>query len=602
MEGRAGDERDDGRRGPAAARVPRHPRRGRDRALGGAGSAPSSAPTAPGRTSTAGPATCRRRSRPTAALRLAGDPPDAAHMRAARRVRPRARAGVERARVFTHLWLALFGLWSWDDVPALPPEIDPAAAWFPLNIYDFACWARQTIVRAVASSAPTGRCARCRSASTSCAPGAAPRRAAPQAVAAARGSRVLDRVAARLRAPPARARCGALALGARRALDRAPPGGRRLVGRHPAAVGVLADRAAPARLPARPPGDAARAGGLDRFMVEDRDDRAASARPRASRRLEACQSPVWDTALAVDRAERRRACRPTIPRSCAPPTGCSARRSGSAATGRCAGRSSRRAAGRSSSHNDNYPDIDDTAEVVLALRRVAPPATRRARRGRRARGARWADGMQSRDGGWGAFDADNTRALCRELPFCDFGEVIDPPTADVTAHVARDARRARAARHAAGAARASRGCSAQQEADGSWFGRWGVNHVYGTGAARAGAGRRRHRPPRAVRSARAVRWLEAHQNADGGWGEDLRSYDDPRVDRPRPEHRLADGLGAARAARRRRALARRSSAASAGWSRTQRADGGWDEPQYTGTGLPRATSTSTTTSTGSTSR
>ena len=90
---------------------------------------------------------------------------------------------------------------------------------------------------------------------------------------------------------------------------------------------------------------------------------------------------------------------------------------------------------------------------------------------------------------------------------------------------------------------------------------------------------RRAHPPRR-------RWLEEHQNADGGWGEDARSYRDPRVDRPRSEHRLADRVGAARAARRRRALRRASQRGAAFLVETQREDGGWDEPQYTGTGFP----------------
>ena len=133
--------------------------------------------------------------------------------------------------------------------------------------------------------------------------------------------------------------------------------------------------------------------------------------------------------------------------------------------------------------------------------------------------------MQSRDGGWGAFDVDNSRALVRELPFCDFGEVIDPPSADVTAH----ALEMLAALGRGGDGPARRGLDwllAEQEADGSWFGRWGVNHVYGTGAAvpalvAAGV------PPTAEPVRRAVAWLDRRQNDDGGWGEDLRSYDDP---------------------------------------------------------------------------
>jgi squalene-hopene/tetraprenyl-beta-curcumene cyclase len=118
--------------------------------------------------------------------------------------------------------------------------------------------------------------------------------------------------------------------------------------------------------------------------------------------------------------------------------------------------------------NDNYPDIDDTAEVVLALRRVSQSHPDRQRVEEAIdRGVAWVLGMQSGDGGWGAFDADNTRTLCRELPFCDFGEVIDPPSADVTAHVVEMlASEGRAAERPA-----RRGLSwlaRSQEADGSW--------------------------------------------------------------------------------------------------------------------------------------
>ena len=186
-------------------------------------------------------------------------------------------------------------------------------------------------------------------------------------------------------------------------------------------------------------------------MIEDRDDRHAWAPAGGSRRLEACQSPVWDTALAM------------VALSDAGLAGddpamlsgrrVAAGRGGHACSGDWAvrGRSSPPGGWAFEFANDNYPDVDDTAEVVLALQRVAgaarahhaaAPPQRRRRRGRargadrRSRGARltWVEGMQSRDGGWGAFDADNTRALARELPFLDFGEVIDEPSADVTAH------------------------------------------------------------------------------------------------------------------------------------------------------------------------
>src|SRR5207244_5738255 len=130
----------------------------------------------------------------------------------------------------------------------------------------------------------------------------------------------------------------------------------------------------------------------------------------------------------------------------------------------------------------------------------------------------------ARAGGWGAFDADTTRRLVEKLPFCDFGAVIDPPSADVTAHVVEmlghtglsDTEAAR---------RGVQWLLDAQEPDGSWFGRWGANHVYGTGAVVPALIAAGVAPSdRAMR--RAVAWLEEHQNTDGGWGEDLRAYND----------------------------------------------------------------------------
>jgi squalene-hopene/tetraprenyl-beta-curcumene cyclase len=311
--------------------------------------------------------------------------------------------------------------------------------------------------------------------------------------------------------------------------------------------------------------------GLERFTLDD-----------GMRRLEACQSPVWDTALAVlaltdaghpaGDAALTRAADWLLDQQILTRGDWSVRRPDLSPGGWAF-----------EFENVNYPDIDDTAEVVLALDRVDHPDPGRVRAATE-RGLAWLEGMQSRDGGWGAFDADNCRAVVRDLPFCDFGEVIDPPSADVTAHAVE----ALSLLGRAGEAQTRRGVRwllDQQEADGSWFGRWGVNHVYGTGAvlpALISAGVDQTHP--SVR--RAVRWLETRQNADGGWGEDPRSYEEPE----HIGHGVSTASQTAWALLALNAAGERSPAVWRGiaWlCNHQLPDGGWDEPQFTGTGFPR---------------
>ncbi len=347
--------------------------------------------------------------------------------------------------------------------------------------------------------------------------------------------------------------------------------------------------------------------GLERFMIEDHDDSHGVGAPAGqSRRMEACQSPVWDTALALialddagypaGDAAIARAVEWLLAMEVTVPGDWSIARPDLAPGGWAF-----------EFANVNYPDVDDTVEVVLALRPLARMAVDRltgdggeprfsvgngtadaARTRQRieqasGRALRWVEGMQSSGGGWGAFDAENTRSLVREIPFLDFGEVIDEPSADVTAH-AVEMLAALGLADAPAARRGVRWLIDQQEPGGSWFGRWGVNHVYGTGAAvpalvAAGI------DPAHECIRRAVRWLEEHQNEDGGWGEDPRSYDDPAW----------IGRGSSTASQTAWALlalhaaGERSQALERGvdWLvATQRSDGGWDEPQYTGTGFP----------------
>ncbi|HLI35884.1 MAG TPA: squalene--hopene cyclase [Streptosporangiaceae bacterium] len=514
------------------------------------------------------------------ALRLAGDAPDAPHMaKAADWIR--SRGGLEATRVFTRMWMALFGEWPWEDLPVIPPELIYLPAWFPLNIYDWGCWARQTIV-------------------------------ALAVVFALRPVRPLPFTIAELRTGVTPARSSAdLWSAVFRGLDRALHAYERIgPGRHP-------ERARGARRPARAlrraalrrcaewiiarqerdgcwggiqppwvysmialnllgyrishPVIARGLAGLERFTIREETPDGPLCR------LEACQSPLWDTVLAMialadaglpaDHPALTRAAQWLLAEEVPGPGDWQVRRPGLAPGGWAF-----------EFDNDYYPDTDDTAETILALRRVSAPA-----RPAIERAIRWLAGMQSRDGGWGAFDADNTRQLITKLPFCDFGAVIDPPSADVTAHIVE----ALAAEGMAASKTVRKGVVwllRAQESDGSWFGRWGANYIYGTGAvvpALIAAGVRPGRPE--IR--RAVAWLEAHQNPDGGWGEDLRSYDDPS----------RAGRGASTASQTAWALLALLAAGGADdavergvrWLiTTQREDGTWDEPYFTGTGFP----------------
>ncbi len=545
------------------------------------------------------------------ALRLAGDSPETEHMcRAARFIR--AEGGLERARVFTHLWLALFGLWSWDRVPALPPEIILLPAWAPLNVYDFACWARQTIVAVSLVKAhrpvralpfdldelrPEAQPARA---------GAAASDELPAREPISRPGSWLSRLDRLMRSyerrPIGPLRRLALANAERWVVRRQEADGSWGGIQPPWVYSLIA--LSLCGYPLDHPVMKRGLEGLEGFMVEDQDDsRGVGAPAGASRRMEACQSPVWDTAMALIALSDAgcssedpaiiRAGEWLLGKEITVPGDWSVARPGLAP-----------GAWAFEFENVNYPDVDDTVEVVLALCRLQGGAGSESSRERRlvegngragsqrpwprieqatGRALRWVEGMQSSAGGWGAFDAENTRSLVREIPFLDFGEVIDEPSADVTAH-AIEMLAALGLADTPPAQRALSWLIDQQEPGGSWFGRWGVNHLYGTGAvvpALIDAGIE----PAHECIRRAVGWLEEHQNDDGGWGEDPRSYDDRAwIGRgPSTASQTAWALLALHAA------GERSTALERGvdWLvATQLPDGGWDEPQYTGTGFP----------------
>ena len=237
-------------------------------------------------------------------------------------------------------------------------------------------------------------------------------------------------------------------------------------------------------------------------------------------------------------------------------------------------------------HNNNYPDIDDTALVIMCLAQaqnngIAHSGLKDSIR----RGLGWVLGLQSQSGGWAAFDKDNCSKYLSDLTFSDFGEVIDPPTVDVTGHVLEMLGKLGCSKEDVYVNRACQFVQDNQERDGSWFGRWGVNYIYGIGCVLPGlasVGEDMDQPY----ILRAVDWLLDHQNEDGGWGETCGSYSDPSL----------RGVGP-------------STASQTSWALigliasdykaddsiyrgirylmdTQQHDGTWDEPYFTGTGFP----------------
>jgi squalene-hopene/tetraprenyl-beta-curcumene cyclase len=505
------------------------------------------------------------------ALRLAGDAQDEPHMITARDYIVE-HGGIENSRVFTRIWLALFGEWSWDDLPVMPPELIFLPSWFPLNIYDWGQWARQTVVplTIVCAKKPV------RSLGFDLAElhvGKRRKKRLPL-ISFANAFEQLDKVLhgyEKLPVKPLRSlamKQGVEWIVAHQEADGCwggiqPPWVYSIMALH--LMGYALDHPVLEKA----------IKGLDGFTVWEETPNGPI------RWMEACQSPVWDTCLAMtglldagvepDHPAMVKAADWVIAEEIRVASDWAVKRPGVTPGGWAF-----------EFQNDNYPDTDDTAEVVLALRR-AGNSDSVAAKSAIERAVDWLIAMQCKDGGWGAFDADNTQTLTTKLPFCDFGAVIDPPSADVTAHVVEMLAEEGMA-DAEVTQRGVRWLLRSQEDDGSWFGRWGANYVYGCGAVvpalvKAGIGT----ADPVIR--RAVSWLERHQNTDGGWGEDLRSY----VDKSWAGKGHSTPSQTAWALMALLAAGERGDAVRRGidyLGDTQRSDGGWDEDYFTGTGFP----------------
>lgn len=510
------------------------------------------------------------------ALKLAGTDPDHPEMVRAREF-VLSNGGIGEARIFTKMWLSLFGQFEWSAFPAMPPETILLPDNAPVSIYDFASWARGTIVPILVLWAY--------------------RPVVP--VPEGRGIEELYR-------DPAHAR------NIRFKRDRKPFTWRNAF--------LLIDKGL--RLHERSPWKPLRKRALqacEDWIVERQEADGSwggiqppwvyslmalkcrgfsndhpviakgihgllndfALREDGGFTVQPCVSPIWDTCLAI---------------------------TGLREAGISAGDARLRKAGlwmlkkeiRTGGdwthkvknvepggwafefENEYYPDTDDTAEVLIAMRLLDLDGTTA---DAVDRANRWLRAMQSRNGGWGAFDRDNDKEFVSKIPFADFGALLDPPTEDVSAHVLEWLLIDGASPDDATVRRGLDYLERTQEKDGSWFGRWGVNYVYGLGAvlpALAAAGYSATDP----RIRRAVRWLEEHQNPDGGWGETCDSYLDPSL----------RGQGTSTASQTAWALLallaageERSRATERGIRyliATQRKDGSWDEPEFTGTGFP----------------
>lgn len=511
------------------------------------------------------------------ALKMIGDDIDAPHMKRAREA-IHARGGAIKANVFTRILLALYGETSWANVPTVPVELILLPRWFPIHLSKMSYWARTVIVPllVLAAKRPLARNPRGVHVAELFVPGvpAASPRAPHQSAGWSAFFTALDWCLKRFEPFwPKGLRARAIEKCRTWTTERLN-GEDGLGAIYPAMANSVMMYDTLGYAPTHPDRAIARTSVEKLLVIKDHE---AYCQP--------CVSPVWDTALVAHalletkdtkaEAAAARGLEWLAPLQVLDVKGDWADEKPDVRPGGWAFQY----------RNDHYPDLDDTAVVVMAMDRAAKSGISPQYKNEIARGAEWVDGLQSRDGGWGAFDADNSYYYLNNIPFADHGALLDPPTEDVSgrcvgmiAQLGGDK-----VRLDAGVAYLRK----TQMADGSWFGRWGVNYIYGTWSALAGLNAAGLAPDDDTMR-RAADWLVKIQDADGGWGENCDSYKlDYKGYEPAPStaSQTAWALLGLMAAGQvdHPAVAR----GVAYLKRTQGTDGLWTQPHYTGGGFPR---------------
>ncbi len=507
------------------------------------------------------------------ALKITGDSPDAPHMARARAAILQ-HGGAARANVFTRILLAMYGQIPWRGVPFVPVEIILLPRWFPFHLSKVAYWSRTVMIPLSILCSLRARAANPRNVGVHelfTVPPEEERNYFPVRTSLNRLFLLLERTGAFLEPLiPTALRRVALRRAERWIVERLN-GDSGLGGIFPAMANAgeaLALLGYPFEHPYRSQCREAMRG-----LLVDEGDRVW---------CQPCASPVWDTVLTClafqedvdfDQKPIRNALDWMIPNQILDAPADWQEDHPDLPGGGWAFQYA----------NPHYPDLDDTAAVAWALQQADAEGYRK----NIMRAADWLAGMQSRNGGFAAFDSDNTYFYLNEIPFADHGALLDPPTSDVTARCTGFLAMIGESRHKEAVARGLAYLYREQEPSGAWFGRWGSNYIYGTWSVLE-AFRLAGLDSGNLAVRRAVQWLKSVQRDDGGWGESNDTYSEPRQAGQFATSTsfqtawallalMAAGEGYSNEVRR----------GIAYLLETQGADGLWDDPWFTAPGFPR---------------